>query len=243
MVERSHLLAALLVLAACDGSPSAPPAPKACGTYPPWQQSDYLLPYPVGAAYLVIQGNCSGASHENALRFAYDFEMPVGTLVTAARGGTVVFVEETFADGDPEFWHSNVVQIDHGDGTTATYAHLTRGGALVEVGEGVEAGRPIARSGNSGYTLGVPHLHLDVAPCPTWWTCGTVPVTFHNTDPNPQGLQAGLVYPAYAPGDGEAAGAGSVITPPEPSAPAPSPGAGSPSADGHGVVRSPDLRD
>jgi murein DD-endopeptidase MepM/ murein hydrolase activator NlpD len=199
--------------AACSSSPSEPPAAKACGAYPAWQESLYQLPYPVGTAHLLIQGNCSGGSHQDSLRFAYDFEMPIGTLLTAARAGTVIFVEEGFADGDPEFWHSNVVQIEHGDGTTATYAHLTRDGALVEVGQRLAAGDPIALSGNTGYTLGVPHLHFDVAPCPTWWTCGTLAVTFRNTDPNPAGLQAGVVYPAYRPGAGDAAEAPAALSP------------------------------
>lgn len=188
-----------LAFVACSGggSPSEPSGAKSCGLYPPWQSSSYRLPYPVGASFLVTQGNCTSFSHQDTLQFAYDFDMPIGTLVTAARQGIVVFVEESYSDGDGDFWHSNVVQISHEDATTATYAHLTRGGALVEVGDSVRAGQPIARSGNTGYTLGQPHLHLDVAPCPSWWTCGTVPLTFSNTDPNPNGLQAGAFYSAY----------------------------------------------
>lgn len=197
MNPRTLTLLALL-LAACDsGGPSEPSDAKSCGLYPAWQSSPFRLPYPVGSSFLVTQGNCSSFSHQGTLQFAYDFDMPIGTLVTAARAGTVVFVEESYLDGDPEFWHSNVVQIAHDDGTTATYAHLTADGALVEVGDSVRTGQPIARSGNTGFTLGQPHLHFDVAPCPTWWTCGTLPSTFSNTDPNPNGLFAGASYPAY----------------------------------------------
>ncbi len=169
-----------------------------CGVYPDWQNSAYILPYPVGGSYRVSQANCTDYSHSGLLSYAFDFEMPIGTSVAAARGGVVVHVIEEFLDGDDEWYHSNLVRIGHGDGSYALYAHLTRNGALVEIGQSVVAGEIIALSGNTGYTLDLPHLHFQVAPCSFYENCGTLPVTFRNTAPNPQGLLYGLYYTAYA---------------------------------------------
>ena len=60
----------------------------------------------------------------------------------------------------------------------------------------MRAGDVVGRSGNTGNTGGVPHLHFHVSLCSEPADCGTVPATFRNTDPNPQGLIAGLAYPA-----------------------------------------------
>ena len=179
-------------------SPTQPATVGNCGVYPDWQRSPYVLPYPVGTSYRISQANCTNYSHSGLLRYAFDFEMPIGTSVAAARPGVVVYVIEGFSDGDDEWYHSNLVRIGHGDGSYALYAHLTRNGALVEIGQSVVAGEIIALSGNTGYTLDLPHLHFQVAPCSFYENCGTLPVTFRNTAPNPQGLLYGLYYTAYA---------------------------------------------
>lgn len=46
-------------------------------------------------------------------------------------------------------------------GTVATYAHLKKDGALVEIGDQVYAGQVIGFSGNTGYST-FPHLHFVV---------------------------------------------------------------------------------
>lgn len=52
-----------------------------------------------------------------------------------------------------------MVEIDHGDGLTTRYAHLSR--PLVKVGDRVEANDPIGLSGTTGRSTG-PHLHYEV---------------------------------------------------------------------------------
>ncbi len=192
------VLTLLLAVGCSKSSPTTPDASAACGIYPSWQSAAYVLPYAVGSSHTVSQANCTPYTHQDLLTFAYDFAMPIGTLVTAARSGTVVWVEEHWPNGDGEWYHSNLVRVHHGDGTYALYAHLTTDGALVTVGDSVAIGDPIGRSGNSGYTLDLPHLHFQVAPCSFYENCGTLAVTFRNTTPNPEGLVGGRVYEALA---------------------------------------------
>ncbi|MGD8930742.1 MAG: M23 family metallopeptidase [Lysobacterales bacterium] len=174
-----------------------PPRPdlvrsSACGDFPAWETSDYILPYPPGRAYRLNQGNCSGFGHSGFWRYGYDFEMPIGTTVTAARDGIVIFTNESAVDGDPN--GTNLITIRHEDGTVALYSHLTQNGVLVEPGEYVRAGQEIGLSGNTGNTGGLPHLHFSLHPCaslpglPGSVDCPSIPVTFRNTDANPHGL-------------------------------------------------------
>jgi murein DD-endopeptidase MepM/ murein hydrolase activator NlpD len=142
---------------------------------------------------VVSQGNCTTGGHRGRYKHSFDFAMPIGTVVTAARAGTVTFVEERFGDDTTTIAENNFIVLRHNDGLFTAYSHLTPDGALVEVGDVVAAGDPIARSGNSGYTGGFPHLHFHLETC---GTCFTAPITFRNTLANPNGLQQGESYPA-----------------------------------------------
>ncbi len=75
-----------------------------------------------------------------------------GTAVMAAAGGvisTVAFVAE----------YGNIVDVDHDNGLTTRYAHLSR--SLVKVGDVVMKGQKIALVGATGRVTG-PHLHFEV---------------------------------------------------------------------------------
>ena len=159
-----------------------------CGPFPDWCASAYVLPYPAGSSYYVSQANCSTGGHRGPYQYAYDFVMPVGTPVTAARAGVVAEIRMKFRDGQSGEGESNWVKIRHADNTIAAYSHLTEHGALVRIGDRVEAGQPIGLSGNSGNTGGLPHLHFHLCPCSEPVDCGTLQVTFRNTDPNSGGL-------------------------------------------------------
>lgn len=154
------------------GDPNAVPDPE----------YQYLLPFPQGKSYRLIQGNEGRFSHKNpSSKYAFDFEMPVGSYVSAARGGVVGYVEDQYKEsGIDETYleRDNKIMICHDDGTVGSYAHLKYNGALVEVGEQVFAGQVIGLSGNTGYST-VPHLHFVV-------TAGdkSVPIRFRNL-PNP----------------------------------------------------------
>ena len=171
----------------------------ACTTYPAQETSPYVLPWPAGREFPVLTGNCRNdiSTHSGDRRYAYDFRMPVGSLITAARGGTVVVAVEEHADDDHEFGHENLVFVAHGDGTLSLYFHLARAGALVAVGDVVRTGDPIGILGTSG-SIGrdlVPHLHFEAA-SQTRPAILSLPVSFRNTRPHPNGLIEGESYRA-----------------------------------------------
>jgi hypothetical protein len=124
----------------------------------------YRLPYEENRSFACTQGNHGSVSHTGNLAYSFDFGLPEGTPVCAARGGKVVGVKEDLTGGGltPEYrGKANFVKIDHGDGTVASYLHLKNDGALVEVGQIVEQGDVIGLSGATGYVTG-PHLHFQV---------------------------------------------------------------------------------
>ena len=168
-----------------------------CGPFPDWQTSPYVLPYPVGANYFVSQANGSTGGHRGDYKYAYDFVMPIGTTVTAARAGVVAEIRMKFRNGQSGEGESNWVKIRHADGTIAAYSHLTESGALVRIGDSVVAGQPVGLSGNTGNTGGLPHLHFHLCACSESVDCGTMPVTFRNADWNPGGLTAKRNYVAH----------------------------------------------
>ncbi|MGD8496801.1 MAG: M23 family metallopeptidase, partial [Gemmatimonadales bacterium] len=171
-----------------------------CGPFDDWSSSPYVLPYPPGSAYVVNQGNCSGYGHSGFWKHGYDFIMDIGTDVTAARSGTVGWANDGCNDGNSAC--TNLITVIHDDGTVALYSHLTRGGVLVSPGQHVAAGDLIGRSGNTGNTGGLPHLHFSLHPCnelpglPNAGDCPTLPVNFRNTHPNPHGPLARGTYRA-----------------------------------------------
>ena len=191
----------------CGGTPPAAPGGAgttppdvSCNVYPPQATSPYVLPYARGTAAFV--GNTTG--HGDPQRYAVDFVMPIGSPIVAARSGQVVGIEGQFVDTDHVFGHENYVAVQHDDGTVGEYAHLTHEGAVVAVGQAVEQGQLIGRSGHSGNST-APHLHFHVNRCfvktPSWLNlpsdCAqSLPLTFRNTESHPCGLVVGRVYQA-----------------------------------------------
>lgn len=122
----------------------------------------YDLPYPKGTAYPMVQGYFTQFTHKR--RAALDFKMPVGSEITAARGGVVVRIKKDGQQGGikkTNRQHANYVIIQHADSSRAGYWHLKYNSVFVNVGDTVQTGQKIALSGNTGYTY-FPHLHFIV---------------------------------------------------------------------------------
>jgi murein DD-endopeptidase MepM/ murein hydrolase activator NlpD len=83
-----------------------------------------------------------------------DIGAPTGTPAHAAAAGVVVWVQPD--NGGP---YGNNILIDHGNGLSTFYAHLST--FLVHQGEHVSVGQTIALTGDSGWSTG-PHLHFEV---------------------------------------------------------------------------------
>jgi murein DD-endopeptidase MepM/ murein hydrolase activator NlpD len=82
-----------------------------------------------------------------------DFAAPPGTPIYAAAAGVV----RSVGDGGP---CGNMVQIDHPNGLTSAYCHMSRFGPI-STGEHVEARQLIGYVGQTGRATG-PHLHFAV---------------------------------------------------------------------------------
>lgn len=164
-----------------------------CDGYPDPASSNYILPWSTGQTELITQGNCSPVSHNSSQRYAYDIGMDIGTSIVASRAGTVLEIEESFTDGSA-CPNNNFVYIEHADGSVAAYFHLTKNGALVNAGDSITQGQPIALSGNTGCSTGA-HLHFVVFK--TNRKEKSIPVTFSNSSKsNIRGLLADTEYTA-----------------------------------------------
>lgn len=87
-----------------------------------------------------------------ALHTGIDFRADIGQPVKATGRGKVI--SSGYSGG-----YGNMVEIDHGQGITTRFGHLSA--ALVSVGEHVEAGDVIGKAGSTGRSTG-PHIHYEV---------------------------------------------------------------------------------
>jgi hypothetical protein len=96
--------------------------------------------------------------------------MAAGVEVRAAAAGVVDALRDGMADVSIDETNrpaiegkecGNGIRLAHGDGWTTWYCHLRRGSLMVEQGDRVAAGQPLALVGLSGDTS-FPHLHFDL---------------------------------------------------------------------------------
>jgi len=166
----------------------------------------YAMPFGGGEKRKLSQGVNGGISHSGIERYAFDFVMPEGTPVLAARDGIVVSVKDGFTVGafDPVLKDKvNSVWVAQKDGTIAHYTHLSPGIA-VRVGQHVAKDQRLGLSGNTGYTQG-PHLHFHVGKVESDMEGYTIPILFEDGTPGGTVPEQGLWYdpsPEVGPRDG-----------------------------------------
>jgi len=143
-------------------------------------ESPYCLPYPEGESYYINNSYSTRGAHVG--RFAYDFAMPFGSEIAAARAGTVTESRDQYSDDEAVGGHENGVFVVHDDGTMAAYLHMSEEGVLVDVGDEVKPGDVIGFVGTSGTSPNNPHLHFEVfegqGEGSQWYK--TLPVNFRN---------------------------------------------------------------
>ena len=171
-----------------------------CGvTFPDPATSPYVLPFKVGKTNELWVGHCPPPPFTNHQAwFSLDFRMPMADTVIATRAGTVTTVRDNFPDGTRTSGEENLIYIRHVDGSMGFYVHLMQSGSLVQVGDAVAQGDPIALSGDSGGSAG-PHLHFTVFRSGGFSRHYSMPISFRNAGGplSPQGsLVLGAPYTA-----------------------------------------------
>jgi murein DD-endopeptidase MepM/ murein hydrolase activator NlpD len=83
-----------------------------------------------------------------------EFGVPIGTPVMAAGEGKIAFK-------GVQHGYGNFVLVNHGNGYSTAYAHLSRFAPGLHLGSHVRQGQVIAKSGMSGMATG-PHLHYEI---------------------------------------------------------------------------------
>lgn len=124
----------------------------------------FTLPFPKGKEYTVLQGYGGTYSHnEGVAKYAIDFNMKMGDTICAADEGFIVGIVNKYSkNGKSNMWrpYANSITIYNPETRVFTeYGHLKQGGTLVNIGDFVKAGQPIALAGNTGWST-TPHLHF-----------------------------------------------------------------------------------
>lgn len=118
--------------------------------------------------------------------YAFDFAMPGGSDVVAAAGGIVTFARSDSSQGGcaKKFAKDvNYIVVEHLDDTRTAYLHLQQNSVVVAVGDRVQPGQLLAKSGNTGWSCGF-HLHFQLETIATGWYSASVPIQFSDVAEN-----------------------------------------------------------
>ena len=132
-----------------------PPAPPGAAELPPEPEPAPgrgkmpTLQWPLRNARMSSNyGQRWGKQHEGI-----DLAAPIGTEILAAKDGVVLYASNTVKG------YGNMVVVSHDGDLLTAYAHAQV--LLVQKGDRVRAGQPIARVGQTGHAT-APHLHFEV---------------------------------------------------------------------------------
>ncbi|SDF73381.1 Murein DD-endopeptidase MepM and murein hydrolase activator NlpD, contain LysM domain [Limimonas halophila] len=129
--------------AAADADRSAAPVSD-----PPARSAGSFL-WPVKGEVIADYGPQNNGLHNDGVNIA----APSGTAIRAAANGVVAYV------GDDLKGFGKLVLVKHADGWITAYAHAAA--IIVDRGDRVERGQPLARVGSSG-NVSRPQLHFEV---------------------------------------------------------------------------------
>ncbi len=161
---------------------------------------EVAVPFGCGLKFPVSQAHDVG-SHRNNDVYAWDFRMPEGTPISAARDGQVRMARGDSTEGacsESAAGKSNYIVIAHGKGYETQYLHLSR--VIVKPGQKVRAGELLGYSGKTGWSCG-PHLHFKVTfGGAGGWNNPSVPATIKGYgDPQAHVLVAAPACPSTGP--------------------------------------------
>lgn len=126
---------------------------------------DALLDWDCGDRTYDTDSNNHNGTDYNSLQFSWLTMDNDGLIVTAVADGRIIDRRDGEFDRQCAFdpgAESNVVVLEHDDGTITIYAHLKNGSVTPrKVGDRVEQGDYLGVVGSSGFSTG-PHLHLGV---------------------------------------------------------------------------------
>ncbi len=131
---------------------------------PSHSDSEFIWPVP-GSGYYISSGYGSrwGTTHRGIDITGGSIR---GTSAVASRSGTVIMVNNSCTHDYGKDYscgcgggYGNYVVIDHGDGYSTMYAHMTS--AYVSVGDYVSQGQSVGAIGCTGYSTGN-HLHFEI---------------------------------------------------------------------------------
>ena len=107
---------------------------------------------PISGPYVATSEFGMRSFRGSEMHWGLDLASPSAAPILAAAAGTVTHAAPTGSAG-------NMVVIDHGDGTSTTYMHLST--FATRQGASVAAGEQIGTQGTTGDSTG-PHLHFEV---------------------------------------------------------------------------------
>lgn len=167
--------------------------------------AEYFLPFDTEKNSVRISqgrnGPWSHFIHRNGQHStnAVDFALPLGTSILAMRAGVVFAIiddSEDHYDGTDQGiglsrrpGTTNLVAIEHDDGTLAYYLHFGCKDIFVKQSQRVRQGDIIGLTGESGWIGPVPHIHIQVNEGKSQ---KSLPITFENYDGS---LEHDEIYP------------------------------------------------
>jgi len=112
---------------------------------------------PIGTGSMIwpVWNNSVSGFDYSSYHRGVDLAAGVGTAVVAADNGTVIY------SGWNDSGYGYLVEIDHNNGYSTVYAHLSEGTLAVICGAAINQGQFIALSGSTGKSTGG-HLHFEV---------------------------------------------------------------------------------